>query len=513
MPESELAIPGVVYVGPKGRVSGTEPFHHVVQIGAAAGWMKPRGIREWEREVSVIQRDALTEALRNELGATLPEEQIPSAKLPLTSRAAKESPLIAVQQALVEKLVERGVRVHTIGFDKISGGFYYFAEGAGEAVRVQGDLIEMISPALDGGDNSDLESCLDGVIDRILVDLSKGTLNEAAVELAEALPRLATDGRGASECDLDAFEASAAELSANASKYEVQVRALIDKLAAKSSGAIGEVVPVPLYGEAQRDSQPSMLVDIGGKQMTLKQRDRWFVSGVVKEEEPVKAAPVPEAKPAAATATNGKTPTPATAAVAAKPQPAAEAKTAVESKPVEAKAEAKPAETKPVETKAAAAKPVETKAATPSKPPGEPRSVPRPAARTSDPPKVAPATEAKEPEVKAKEPEAKAKEPEAAKVDSATKNETTKAKEPKAKGPDDTKKKSSKSKSGASKAETRKVTPVAEDSEPRISTEPSARRAREMAQAKAQSGGSTKFIVGFVVLLLVAFLIWKMTQS
>jgi hypothetical protein len=495
MAESELAIPGVVYVGPKGRLSGAEHLRHVIHTGAAAGWMKPRGIREWEREVSVIKRDQLTDAIRRDLGATLPEEQIPAAKLPLTSRAAKESPLMAVAQNLVEKLVEKGVRVHTIGFDKISGGFYYFAEGGGESVRIQGDLIEMISPALGDGGSSDLESCLDGVIDRMLVDLSNGVLTEGAVELAEALPRLATDGRGAADCDLDAFEAGASKLHAGSLKYEQQARALLDKLANKTNGAQGELVPVPLYGEAQRDSQASMLVDLGGKQVTLKPRDRWWVSGVVKDEPAKAAVEAKAAKPAAkvaqaaatASTTNGKTPKPAGAAAAAATAKAATtpaAKAKVEAKPepkVEAKAppkeEAKPA----TEAAKVEAAPVEAKAA------------PKAEKKEEEPVKAAPKAE-KVSEEPAAAKESKKEEP---------------AKEAAKESPKE--RKDAKSERAPAKAKEKSVrkVPEGDESEPMMSTQPSARRQREMEEA-AQGGSSTKLIIGVVVALVLAFVLYKM---
>jgi len=89
MADFELAVPGVIYIGSTagkkddrpagGEASEGRPLRSapsVVHLGAASGWTKPRGIRQWAREVSAIRRSALTEVLRKELGATLPHEQI-----------------------------------------------------------------------------------------------------------------------------------------------------------------------------------------------------------------------------------------------------------------------------------------------------------------------------------------------------------------------------------------------------------------------------------------------------
>ncbi|WP_394843973.1 hypothetical protein LZC95_43830 [Pendulispora brunnea] len=288
MADFELAVPGVIYIGSStGREKeeapeGTPPLH-VVHLGASAGWMKPRGIRQWTREVSVIRRSAFGEGLRKDLGATLPQEQVAPARMPLTSRASRESPFIAVSRNLVEKLVEKGVRVHTIGFDKITGGFYYLAEGGqSPAVRIEGDLIEMVSPALEAaGDGADLDSLLEGVIDRILLDVSKGDISEGAVELAAALPRLCTDGRGTQDCDLESFEREAAALVGSSAQFETLARVLASRL---SSTKHSDVVTVPLFGEARREKESVITVNFGSTHTQLSARERWLVAGAPNRE-------------------------------------------------------------------------------------------------------------------------------------------------------------------------------------------------------------------------------------
>ena len=288
MADFELAVPGVIYIGSStGRQKeeapeGTPPSH-AVHLGASAGWMKPRGIRQWAREVSVIRRSAFGEGLRKDLGATLPQEQVAPARMPLASRAARESPFIAVSRNLVERLVDKGVRVHTVGFDKISGGFYYLAEGGqSPAVRIEGDLIEMVSPALEAaGDGADLDSLLEGVIDRILLDVSKGDISEGAVELAAALPRLCTDGRGTQDCDLESFEREAAALVGASAQFETLARVLASRL---SSTKHSDVVTVPLFGEARREKESVITVNFGSTHTQLSARERWLVAGAPNRE-------------------------------------------------------------------------------------------------------------------------------------------------------------------------------------------------------------------------------------
>jgi hypothetical protein len=273
-----LAVPGVVHVD---KSSGA------VTVGPSAGWITPQGIREWSQELSLIARKDLTDALREDLGVTLPENRIAKSRHPHAHRAAEGLSLIGVISKLAPKLVEKGVRVHTVGYDRVTGGFIYFAEGgSGEPVRVHGDLLEMIAPALEGGSsNADIERYLNGFIDRVLQHFSKGALTEAAVELANALPRLATDARGLSGVDLDAFETEAAANANAAKKHEEGARKLADTLA-KANG--GGTVSVPLFGEAKAQTQPAMDIVLEGAPVSLPARNLWTVSGAPKEEAPAK---------------------------------------------------------------------------------------------------------------------------------------------------------------------------------------------------------------------------------
>lgn len=282
-----LAVPGVVHVQASGAAGS------VVTTGPAAGWISLNGIREWSQELSLIARKDLTDAIREELSITLPENRIAKSRHPHAYRAAETATLLGVVSDIAPKLVEKGVRVHTVGYDRVTGGFIYFAEGGkDEPLRVHGDLLEMIAPALEGGSsNADIERYLERFIDRVLIHFSKGSVTESAVELANALPRLATDAKGLTGVDLDAFEAEAAANADKSKPHEANAKKLADALASANGG---NAVAVPLFGEAKAQTQPAMEIVVDGASVTLPARTLWTVSGAIREEARPK---VEEAKP------------------------------------------------------------------------------------------------------------------------------------------------------------------------------------------------------------------------
>ena len=406
---SSLAVPGVVQVG-----NAEAPDGAVVSTGPAAGWLVPTGIAEWSQELSVIVRADLSEALRTELGVTLPEHRVAKGRHPHAHRAAETMKIVGVSSELVPQLVEKGIRVHTIGYDRVSGGFVYLVEGGKEPpVNIHGDLLEMISPALEGGSsNDDIQRYLDGFIDRLLRHSSKGVIDELAVEVANALPRLSTGASGLAGVDLDAFEAQAAAHAEQGKKHEDGAK----KLAAAIDTANGQAaVSVPLFGEAKSKTQPAMEILVGGEPMTLPARTQWVVKGAIQEARET-PAPAPVSKPVS------------------KP---------VESKPVAAKPVAKvttpspaPAAAKPA-AKAVTPSPapavVKPVPATPTPAPASPR-VPTPSPKVPSVLGAKPAVvEAKpEPVVEAKpEPKVEAKKPEP-KVEEKKPEPKPEAKQPKA---------------------------------------------------------------------------------
>jgi hypothetical protein len=347
--------------------------------------MSPKGILQWSTELSVVPREALTEDVRRETKAVMPEEQIPAAKYPLTLEAAKRSPLVAVSSKLSSKLVEHNIRVHTIGVDRMTSSFFYIAEGGGEeSITVSGDLVQAVAEMLgERADNAAIERVLDSLVDRLLRSLTKDRVNELGVELAAALPRAANDGSGAQGVELDDFEKSLAALVGSSEKYAGPLQDIADKIGATTE----RKVDVPLYVDARKVPQGPFELTIGDRKISLGTYERWVMTGPFTE---------PSAKPAAAPAPAAKSePKPATPKPAeSKPKPTATPKPA-ESKPKPA--EAKPAATTSPTPAPAKAAPLAAPITKPSDRPPAPRPKSRP-----DPAEVAPAAAATtKPETKA----------------------------------------------------------------------------------------------------------------
>jgi hypothetical protein len=387
--ETTLSVPGVVYVGaPDG--SGRA----LVLVGAGVGWVRHEGIAQWQSEVSVALKSDLTEETRAALGVRLPEAGIDANRHPHAAKAAAACTLVALDRGLIEKVTARGVRVHTVGFDRISQGFFYLAEGgSAPPVRVEGDIIAMVAASLGAENtNADIEAAVDGLIDRLLTELSEGVLSEAQVELAAALPHVSNGGDAASQLSaIDALEAELAEGAARATRLEDKAKSLVGTLGAATRRG-EETVDVPLYRRARRQEQRELDVDVsyGGdlKRLTLPARTRWYVEGpLVLDEAPApKVAEKPQvaaqaAAHAAAPATTEK-PTPAVQPAAAKAQPTPEpaaAKAQPTPEPAAAKAQPSPQPSPQPTPQPAAAKAATATATTTKSPSPQPAAV-KPAA-------------------------------------------------------------------------------------------------------------------------------------
>jgi len=270
MASPPLVLPGALFVGEDDRA------RIIAHTGPAAGWHVPRGILGWSHEVSVVAREALTEDIRKSTKIVMPAEQIPPARMPLTAQAAQKSPLVAVSSKIVSKLVELGVRVHTVGVDRVTSSFYYLAEGGGEEqIRIEGDLVQSVGAMLgDRADNAAIERVLDGLPDRLLRALSKDRVSELTIELAAALPRAAADGSGTSEVDLDAFEKDLAKLIGQSEKNNATAR----ELAAKLEDSNERRLDVPIFGDARKVSQGPFDLTVGDRRVSLPTYERWIMS-------------------------------------------------------------------------------------------------------------------------------------------------------------------------------------------------------------------------------------------
>jgi hypothetical protein len=218
----------------------------------------------------------------------LPENRVLAIQFPRVHKAAKVAPLLAVSSDDAKSLMERGIRVFTVGFDRISGGFFFFAQGGEKGTTsLQADLYQAIVPSLEAGDSrTDIDACLDGIVDRILVEKSDGILSEMAVELAAALPRLA--GAGQPVRALDDLEASMKEIEQASVPFEKAAKEMISLLE-RSERNDETRVSIPLFGEAIREEQPVLVLQMmegeGGKTtfVQLSARFRWLVKGPIGE--------------------------------------------------------------------------------------------------------------------------------------------------------------------------------------------------------------------------------------
>jgi hypothetical protein len=294
--ETAVAVPGVLGVGP------ARSGRRIVHLGPAAGWMIPAGIFRWERELSFVRRTDMTAQLAKALHATLPHEQIAAKRFGRASDAVVASPLLAMSSNLVEAARKEGVRVHTVGVDRVSADFYYFAEGgAGESLRAQGNLVEMLGDRADAAvTNADIEALQASLINRLLSELSRGLVSELEVELADALPRLSRDGTGLAGTDLEAFEAQAKALALGSARFEAAGRRLAEALT--SAARQGQTsARVPLYGEAQRETMAPLEVRVMGNSLLLSECFVWTVTGAPREER-IDTQPKPAPRPVAVSA-------------------------------------------------------------------------------------------------------------------------------------------------------------------------------------------------------------------
>lgn len=374
-----LALPGILFVGEDERA------RLLAHLGPAAGWMIPKGILQWSTEVSVVAREALNEQIRRDAKIVMPEEQIPPAKMPLAHQSALKSPLVGVSSRLTQKLVDGGIRVHTVGADRVTSSFYYIAEGGGEdPIRIEGDLVAAVGAMLgERADNAAIERVLDGLVDRLLRSLSKGRVNELALELAAALPRAAADGSGTQGVDLESFEKEVTGLVGTSEKYT----AFLQEIANKIGDTNERRVEIPLFGDARKVSQGPFELMMGDRKVALVTHERWLASGPFTEPKEVArpaSAAVPQ-KSSALPITTSKAPAP-------KPEPKPAAAAAVSAPPANMRPLAAPL-TPP---RPASNPPPAPAAAQVEKPNVEAASVPAPAKEPTTS-SVAPASKAEEP--------------------------------------------------------------------------------------------------------------------
>ena len=220
MSDASLIIPGLIQVGAYDDKNGLRSFRSEAPSVGRCPAASTRGDARSRSSTRVTSpRISL-----NELGVVLPEQQGEPAAVARARRAAEACSLVAVEGPIAEQLMAKGLVVHTVGFDSVSGGFFYLAKGGKSGgKKVQGELIEMVASSLGDGSNDELEASLDGIIDCLLVELSDGVLSEVQIELADALPPLGPKNRmGAAR--LQGLEGWLILTSSRSGQFEVAAR-------------------------------------------------------------------------------------------------------------------------------------------------------------------------------------------------------------------------------------------------------------------------------------------------
>lgn len=292
MSGESLRVPGLLFIDAPDK-SGESIAH----AGPSVGWVVPRGLRTWSREITVVSREDLTESLRAELNLMLPEELPAITTLPHARRAAAASSLLAIDASLSQPLIAKGARIHTIGYDRVTADLFYFAKGGkGASVNVQGNLFEMIAPALSASpEDGTLDACLDGLIDRILAEFSGGALTEESVELAAALSAVGEGTQPATE-KMQALEGYLVLAESRVGENETHARAVAKAIEdATRRGRV--VVEVPRIGVLHRRTQPTLDIQYDDaesgerRRLTLPERSRWSTGLDPEESAPKTIAP------------------------------------------------------------------------------------------------------------------------------------------------------------------------------------------------------------------------------
>ena len=303
-----LAGVAAVRVCGGGRVRGA-PERCALIREPSAGWLEMAGILSWSDEVSVVAKTHLTPELCASVGLTLPANLVDSTRFALVRRASDAATVVAVDGPTKVKLADAGVAVYTIGFDRTSGGLYVFGT---DGTSVQGDLFQAIDASFQqDGTSDDIDVFLDGIVDRILWELTGHTITEQAVELAAALARPYQDldprelamstGQAASERDARLMLLEA-QLAAHRKRGETLASHVEGLLLAVDAGinAHHDAVKFTSQGEtvyATVLTQPELVLEWtdafgGGQEMRLAPRERWIVTT-----SPLVTVPAPVSKP------------------------------------------------------------------------------------------------------------------------------------------------------------------------------------------------------------------------
>lgn len=305
-------VPGVLFVSDEQELLVGD---HVGFNGRGKAFAVSRcghagSVREWRHRAWLVRRDDLDEAIVEEHAIILPETLLDPDVQPHARKWLASQPLVCVSGAKVTRLLGAGLRIYTVehGAD-VDGLFAVSAEGGERAgwslsipfdelcpdsIRPEGDAVSRLwrSERLE----------LRTFIDRVLDEISRGVLREAAVVNALAARILIEPGygyRGATFGTAAPVEEVGQALRGLDSLFEqVFRRAKSQRGEAREIARAVETVPadaksldeIPVYGSARRVTLDELVIPIregtylraGDEQavLVLPEQARWFVDRV-----------------------------------------------------------------------------------------------------------------------------------------------------------------------------------------------------------------------------------------
>lgn len=282
-----LWIPGLLFVEIAPRSEGS-PSSGQLRLGPRAGrWWSREDVRDWKREVHLVEKAKLGRAAAERVGVLLPEAHLDPERCPSLHQVAREAALVWVDEAQVALLLEEGLRVYTVGFERRVDDMFWISGDGGDdpPFRVCAPYQDLIRGAL----KPDKERSRDddpeaheralgairrsGFLDRILRATTGGLVDEFTLNEALTLRTLVEEPvyvgpgqplrmrrRTADEIVHVArgLEAQYRQVVARAEGMREEGEAIVRALA--EAGARASTVQIPVYVEARRERFPALKI-------------------------------------------------------------------------------------------------------------------------------------------------------------------------------------------------------------------------------------------------------------
>lgn len=282
-----LWIPGLLFVELPPPGSGL-PSSGQLRLGPRAGrWWSREDVSNWKSEVHLVEKAKLGRAAAERAGVLLPEAHLDPERCPCLHQVAREAALVWVDVAQTALLLEEGLRVYTVGFDRRADDMFWISADGGDQppLRVWAAYHDLIRGAL----GPDKERSRDddpeayeraeeairrsGLLDRILRATTGGLVDEFTISEALTLRTFVEErvyvGQGQ---PFRMRRRSADEIVRVARGLEAQYRQVFSRAegtreeaeaivrALSEAGSRASTVQIPVYGEARRERFPPLKI-------------------------------------------------------------------------------------------------------------------------------------------------------------------------------------------------------------------------------------------------------------